>query len=189
MTDRIHLNALNMNVELNKGQIFVDLGFVNYIQRDPFSYLDYYLYGDVKQEDILGQCKRSYDLTRIKIYYKKTTPEKTLHTMGHEETHGLFYLGRLSELHKEFELREINPEPIHFDEQSAKKHDEQIKSILENNQELRDRLYLSTFKNEEVLCDLGGVLALKKHNYTNTDIRRIVTEWKKFISPIVLDCL
>ncbi len=183
-----YLSALDMDIKLNRGQSFLDRGYVPYINC-------YYSLptGGVYEDKVVGICRPSDDLSEVEIgyydfYYLEKDPRENLNTRGREETYALFYLGRLSDLYDELKVMNLNPESISFNSEKAKKHDKQIKSILENKQELRDRSGLDLFMNEELLADLGGVLALKKAKYTNKEIRKFVRE-RGEISPLVLDCL
>ncbi len=179
-----HLSALNIDIKLNSGQFFSDKGYVPYISSYSSSPT-----GDVYEKiEVLGQCRHSEDLSEVEIYYLEKDSEENLKTRGHEGTHALFYLGRLSDLYDELKLMNLNPKPTSFNSEKAKKHDKQIKSILENKQELRSRSGLDLFINEELLADLGGVLALKKAEYTDKEIRKFVRE-RRYISPITLHCL
>ncbi len=179
-----HLSALNIDIKLNSGQSFLDRGYVPYINC-------YYSLptGGVYEDKVVGTCRYSNDLSEVEIYYYlEKDPKETLNTRGREETYALFYLGRLSDLYDELKLMNLNPKPTNFNSEKAKKHDKQIKSILENKQELRDRSGLDLFGNEEILADLGGVLALEKAEYPDREISKFLRE-REYINPRVLECL
>ncbi len=196
-----HLSALNIDIKLNRGQSFLDRGYVPYIN------CYYSLPTGVYEDKVVGICRPSDDLSEVEIsyydfyylekdpgenlnifYYLEKDPKETLNTRGREETYALFYLGRLSDLYDELKLMNLNPKPTNFNSEKAKKHDKQIKSILENKQELRDRSGLDLFMNEELLADLGGVLALEKAEYPDREISKFLRE-REYINPRVLECL
>lgn len=181
--ERVHLNALNIDISLNEGQSYQDMGYVAYISPPLHSY---YLSDGIKPR-ILGKCSYNSKLSKIKIRYLKLSNMENYFVRGHEEGHGLFYLGRLGVLYEEFLDSDITPEKIRFSSTKAKNHDSKIKSILKNGEELYKSV-TGLFENEELLAHLTGILTLKKNNYSDINIRTFVKK-HRYISPLVLDCL